>query len=133
MIEYKKFLKENGFDVKIVGAKYFIDLLEEVVEKILDGYDISEIKELYPSICLEYYHFVYEVSRFKYLEELDYFSRNGYRGDNEIEKKLWDEPTVDKLIRLGNKYILEKKEQENCKQLIKNKNCKVFDVFNKCN
>ena len=129
MKEYKDFLERNGFDINIVGANFFIDLLEEVVDKLLDNYDVFEIKELFPSICLEYYHFVYEVSRFKYLDELDYFSRNGYRGDSDIERKLWDEPVIDKLIRLGNKYIVERKEIENNKQLVKTGNCKVLDVF----
>lgn len=129
MKEYKDFLERNGFDINIVGANFFIDLLEEVVDKLLDNYDVFEIKELFPSICLEYYHFVYEVSRFKYLDELDYFSRNGYRGDSDIERKLWNEPVIDKLIRLGNKYIVERKEIENNKQLVKTGNCKVLDVF----
>ena len=108
-------------------------MLEEVVEKLLDNYDISEIKELFPSICLEYYHFYYEISKFKYLEELDYFSKNGYRGDNDIEKGLWNELVIDKLIRLGNRYICERMEIENNKQLVKKNNCKVLDILDKCN
>ena len=129
MIEYKKFLEKYGFDIGIVGANYFIDLLEEVVEKILDNYDVSEIVELFPAMCLEYYHFYYEVSKFEYLEELEYFSKNGYRGDSDIEKGLWNEPVIDKLIRLGNRYIQERKEIENSKTFAKKRNCKVLDVF----
>ena len=78
---------------------------------------------------MEYYHFVYEVSRFKYLEELDYFSRNGYRGDSDIEKSLWNEPVFSKLIRLGNRYIQERKKIENNKVFTKNRNCKISNVF----
>ena len=129
MIGYKEFLEKNGYDIHMVGSKYFIDLLEEIVEKILDNFDESEIKELFPSMCLENYHFYYEVSRFKYLEELDYFSKNGYRGDDDIEKSLWEEAPVDKLIRLGNRYIEERKEIEGHKQYTKNRNCKVLNVF----
>ena len=128
-MEYRNFLERNGYDTNIVGSNYFIDLLEEVVERLLDNTDISEIKELFPSICLEYYHFCYEVSRFKYLEELDYFSQNGYRGDSDIEKALWNEPVFAKLIRLGNRYIQERKEIENSKTFAKKRNCKVLDVF----
>ena len=129
MKEYKEFLERNGYDTNIVGSNYFIDLLEEVVERLLDNTDISEIKELFPSICLEYYHFCYEVSRFKYLEELDYFSQNGYRGDSDIEKALWNEPVFAKLIRLGNRYIQERKEIENNKVFTKKRNCKISNVF----
>ena len=129
MKEYKEFLERNGFDVNIVGANYFIDLLGEVVQRLLDNCDVSEIKELFPAMCLEYYHFYYEVSRFKYLDELDYFSKNGYRGDDDVENKLWSEPTIDKLIRLGNRYIHEKKELEESKSLVKKINCKVLNVF----
>lgn len=128
-MEYRNFLERNGYDTNIVGSNYFIDLLEEVVERLLDNTDISEIKELFPSICLEYYHFCYEVSRFKYLEELDYFSQNGYRGDSDIEKSLWNEPVFDKLIRLGNRYIQEKKATEDKKVFMKKRNCKVSNVF----
>ena len=129
MKEYKDFLERNGYDTNIVGSNYFIDLLEEVVERLLDNIDISEIEESFPSICLGYYHFVYEVSRFKYLEELDYFSRNGYRGDSDIEKSLWNEPVFSKLIRLGNRYIQERKKIENNKVFTKNRNCKISNVF----
>ena len=128
-MEYRNFLERNGYDTNIVGSNYFIDLLEEVVERLLDNTDISEIKELFPSICLEYYHFCYEVSRFKYLEELDYFSQNGYRGDSDIEKSLWNEPVFSKLIRLGNRYIQERKKIENNKVFTKNRNCKISNVF----
>ena len=129
MKEYKEFLERNGYDTNIVGSNYFIDLLEEIVERLLDNTDVSEIEESFPSICLEYYHFVYEVSRFKYLEELDYFSRNGYRGDSDIEKSLWNEPVFSKLIRLGNRYIQERKKIENNKVFTKNRNCKISNVF----
>ena len=129
MTEYKEFLERNGYDIHMVGSNYFIDLLEDIVEKLLDNYDVSEIKELFPCMCLENYHFYYEVSRFKYLDELDYFSKNAYRGDSDIEKGLWNEPTIDKLIRLGNRYIEERKEIEGNKQYTKNRNCKVLNVF----
>lgn len=119
MSQVREFLRENGYDLNIVGSKYFVDVFEEIVDKLLDGYDISEIKEIYPALCLEYYHFYYEVPRMEFLNEIDYFSQNGYRGKSDIEIKLWNEPTIDKLIRLGNRYIHEQKQIESNKQLIK--------------
>ena len=119
MSQVREFLRENGYDLNIVGSKYFVDIFEEIVDKLLDDYDISEIKEIYPALCLEYYHFYYEVPRMEFLNEIDYFSQNGYRGKNDIEIKLWNEPTIDKLIRLGNRYIHEQRQIESNKQLVK--------------
>lgn len=119
MSQVKEFLRKNGYDLNIIGSKYFVDILEEIVDKLLDDYDISEIKEIYPALCLEYYHFYYEVPRMEFLNEIDYFSQNGYRGKSDIEIKLWNEPTIDKLIRLGNRYIHEQKQIESNKQLVK--------------
>lgn len=119
MSQVREFLRENGYDLNIVGSKYFVDIFEEIVDKLLDGYDISEIKEIYPVLCLEYYHFYYEVPRMEFLNEIDYFSQNGYRGKSDIEIKLWNEPTIDKLIRLGNRYIHKQKQIESNKQLVK--------------
>ena len=119
MSQVREFLKKNGYDLNIIGSKYFVDIFEEIVDKLLDDYDISEIKEMYPALCLEYYHFYYEVPRMEFLNEIDYFSQNGYRGKSDIEIKLWNEPTIDKLIRLGNKYIHEQKQIESNKQLVK--------------
>lgn len=119
MSQVKEFLRKNGYDLNIIGSKYFVDILEEIVDKLLDDYDISEIKETYPALCLEYYHFYYEVPRMEFLNEIDYFSQNGYRGKSDIEIKLWNEPTIDKLIRLGNRYIHEQKQIESNKQLVK--------------
>lgn len=119
MSQVREFLRENGYDLNIVGSKYFVDIFEEIVDKLLDDYDISEIKEIYPALCLEYYHFYYEVPRMEFLNEIDYFSQNGYRGKSDIEIKLWNEPTIDKLIRLGNRYIHEQKQIESNKQLVK--------------
>lgn len=129
MKKYKDFLIRNGFDVSIVGSNYFIDLMDEIVGKLRDNYDVLQIKELFPAMCLEYYHFYYEVSRFKFLEELDYFSKNGYVGDSEVEKNLWNEPVFNKLIRFGNKYLQECKDAENGKTFSKKINCKVLNVF----
>ena len=135
MIKYKKFLEENGYDTSIVGSYYFIDLLEEIVKRLSYNMDISDIKEQFPNICLEYYHFIYEVSRFKFLDELEYFSKNGYRGDNDIENSLWNEPVIDKLIRLGNRYNQEKEEIDDSKDIanknvfMKKRNCKFSNVF----
>ena len=47
MSQVREFLRENGFDLNIVGSKYFVDIFEEIVDKLLDGYDISAIKEIW--------------------------------------------------------------------------------------
>ena len=129
MREFRAFLEKNGFDTGIVGCNYFVDLLEEVVNMLLEDRDEEEIKELFPSLCLEYYHFCYEVSRFKFLDELNYFSMNGYRKDDKEELSKWNENVVDKLIRLARRYIEDQKQKEEGKKLVKNNNCKVLNVF----
>ena len=116
----KDFLRKKGYNVNIVGCNYFTDLLEEVTNMMLEGKEDSEIKELFPSLCLEFYHFCYEVSRFKFLEEVDYFSKNSYAGDDDAEKDRWNENIDDKIIRLAKEYISEKeKEEKSSKQLVK--------------
>ncbi len=114
MKDYINYISGLGFDTKHEGFKFFISLFQEITERLMNGESELELRELYPCLCLDDYHFYFEVSKFTFYEKLNDFCRNGYKGNDQAEKELFgDEDSFDKLVRLGKKYIqdINKKNQ----------------------
>ena len=75
--ERKQLYADLGFNSDLDGCVFFDDLVEEVRQLMdIDELDQNKIKEILPSLELEYYHFFYEVSRFVYLGEIDSFLKS---------------------------------------------------------
>ena len=111
MKECREFLIDRGYDTSVEGGNYFVDLVEEVVCFLNQDKSIEEIRELLPSLYLEYYHFYYEVSKFKYMNALNNFNSCGLidrRCDSCDESELLE----DKILRLGNNYYEFNKEEK---------------------
>lgn len=71
--EYKGVLEKFGFDVNTKGFVLFADVTQEIQQLFNEGKTEEEIRELLPSYYLEHYHFIHEIGRNKYFEELKTF------------------------------------------------------------
>jgi hypothetical protein len=109
--ECREFLIDRGYDTSVEGGNYFVDLVEEVVCFLNQDKSIEEIRELLPSLYLEYYHFYYEVSKFKYMNALNNFNSCGLV-DKTDDKCNKNESLEDKLLRLGADYYKLNKEEK---------------------
>ena len=126
--EYEGLFKNLGYDVKLKGAMLFNDLLDEVRNLLKEGMSDKEIKEFLPSIYLEYYHFCYEIGRYKYFNELDAFcnSRKVTKKNMSTNRKVMNmrpNMNLENSLLFFSKYYnnLEKKnnlEKEKAKLLV---------------
>ena len=107
MKEFREYLIELGCDTSIDGGKFFVDLLEEVVCLLQDGFTDEEVVAILPSICLEYYHFYYEISKFEYYSKIMNFVNNCemLKSVNLNNSEIKDNNFFVKLLYVGKKYI----------------------------
>ena len=130
IIGYKEKLKEYGYDVESQGYIYFEDLLVDCIEMINDGKDIEYIKEIFPSCCLEYFHFFYEVGNKKYFRELEKFCNkelNDTISPNRVKKQEKELPSMDvfdTVMYFANQFSNKEKQENKVYTYKKNKNKK---------
>ena len=91
--EYKSIFKELGYDVNNKGSIYYGALLDDVVELVEEGKSTEEIKNIFPSICLELYHFYFEVAKPRFLGRIEEFRSTVIKSKNR--------KSVNELLEMG--------------------------------
>lgn len=116
-IEQKNILRALGFDTEVKGAKYFLDIVEDITYELLKGTDEESIIEKIPSFCLEYYHFYYEVGKNTFYKELTSFHEKRRTHKNKsFDKTIYESvykdtknPSLETSMLAVSKYIVDKK------------------------
>lgn len=117
IIIYKDLYKLLGFDCNCFGVYYFDELLNNVVSWYMEGCSKAYIIEMLPCICLEYYHFDYDIPKSLYLKYINDFINSWKITDknrryNRKYKLLYRDFSYDNLLlHLG--YMIYK-ENKNC-------------------
>ena len=119
MKEFREYLIELGCDTSIDGGNFFVDLLEEVVCLLQEGFSDEDVLAILPSICLEYYHFYYEISKFAYYSKMKNFVNNSEVLNNiEIaNSEAKDNQLFAKLLYVGKKYIKDSNSENTIKKV----------------
>lgn len=127
--EYKDIFKKLGYNVDIKGAVLFSAILDDVVDMIEEGKNEMEIRDMFPAICLELYRFYFEITRKKFMSDIDLFRssitrKNRKRVNELLEMGLDNDGSKleleDSVLFFGN-YIVKMRNN-----LLKNDNQKVF-------
>ena len=124
--EKKEFYENLGFDTNFTGSALFDDLVEEV-KSLLDTENIkkSDIMKVLPSIEVEYYHFFYEIGRFKYFEDLQSFLDSRFLDRKRIKKSKTE---YVKVFGNNDPHGIENSVYKVAKHLNKEKNLQNNDV-----
>ena len=113
--EYKEVFNKSGYHTEKKGALYFFSLLDEVRNELKEGFTDEEIKEKLPSICLEEYHFYFEIRKSKYIEGINDFLSTRNKNKQEIVDSA-SELSLDDALLVFAKYFNNKElehEKEN--------------------
>ena len=120
----KDILAALGYDTKLEGFNYFLDLVEFTAATLEVCENEDEARKLIPCCCLDYAHFYYEVGLIKFKQELDKFVNSrkirSYNRENNISvygncNKMSTEDTIIKF----SKHMISDKENVIQKSLIK--------------
>ena len=101
-----------GYDTSSVGAKFFLDLIDETYGLLVKGMSVDEVTKMLPCIYLENYHFDYEVGRHDYFKEINNFldSKVINRRSRTINRRfdlLKNKLTLDDLIMFFSTYFYQ--------------------------
>ncbi len=115
-----------GYDITLPGAEMYCDVLCDVIEDKKNDMSNSEILEMIPRYCLEYYHFFYEVGRIKFFQLIDEF-RNSKKPIRKKKRKvnvddLLDNPNLsfeEHLLSFAPYFIMKEQELDKNKQYVK--------------
>lgn len=110
----KDILKSLGFNTDLEGTKYFLDIIEDISIEILKGTEEKEVIEKIPSICLEYYHFYYEIGRKTFESKLTEFHDSRHQNKKYGFNKLLYQsiygniknPTMEQSAIAISKYVI---------------------------
>lgn len=121
---YKDILGSLGYNIKLEGVDYFLDIVEYTSQLLELSEDEDKIREMIPCCCLEYAHFYYEIGLIRFNRELDRFVKSRkIRGYNkEINTQVYGNceylSTEDTIIKFA-KYTNSMKEHTIVKPLVK--------------
>lgn len=121
---YKDLLSNLGYDTKLEGVDYFLDVAEYTSQVLESFEDEDKAREMIPCCCLEYAHFYYEVGLIRFNRELDRFVKSRkIRGYNrELNTQVYGNcgysSTDDMIIKFA-RYMNSKKENIIVKPLVK--------------
>ena len=71
--EYIAVFNKLGYDVQKKGAVFFFSLLDDVRSELANGLSDEEIMEKIPGICLDEYHFYFEIKKSAYMKAINDF------------------------------------------------------------
>ncbi len=115
--EQKEILKKLGFDNSTKGAKYFVDIVDDVVEDLMNNKEEQEILEAIPSYYMEYAHFFYEVGLIRFKKEIENFHMNKTLEEIDIDlyTEIYEEienPSIEESILVLGKYLFKNKKKD---------------------
>ena len=126
--EYKILFKKLGYDVESKGALLYGALIDDVRDLIVEGKSESEIRDTFPSLCLELYRFCYETTRVRFFNYINSFRSSINVKMRKTENKLlelgltddgFEMELEDSILYFANYFINESKRQDTSKVMIK--------------
>lgn len=119
---YKGVFEEFGFDVSKKGFVLFADLVEDVKTLFKEGKTPEEVREQLPSYYLEQYHFVQEIGKNKYFDELKGFcnSRKALKRISEYDKIVGALPKTgldDSVIYFASYFSSKEQKTDNASKV----------------
>ena len=88
--EYKELFGKLGYNVDGKCAVVYGALLDDIRDLVSKGTSDEEIKSVFPSYCLELYHFFFEITRLKFFNYLNEFKDSPKKNKIKDSKKLLD-------------------------------------------
>ena len=119
---YKDLFRKLGYEVENKGALLYGALIEDVIDMMEDDKTEEEIRDIFPSICLELYRFCYETTRNRFFNYIDNFRKSINKKQRKEMRQLLEMgletdgfglELEDSVIYFAKYFIREKKKGEN--------------------